>query len=67
MIQGGDQVAGKRELVTVIEPSDHRRLRLTVKEAAIATTDERGRMEFRPVDIDLALKALAEHYKRRTH
>lgn len=54
-----------RKLVTVTEPK--RRMRACHGEAVIITTDDRGRMEFQPLDLDLARKALDEHYRRRVH
>lgn len=63
MSHGGDADAGKRELVTVTQPV--RRMRVNRGEAAIVTTDDKGRMEFQPLDLDLARQALDEHYKRR--
>ena len=59
-------MASDDKLVTIIE-SGPRRMRASRGEAVVITTDDKGRMEFQPLDIDLARKALEDHYKRRTH
>lgn len=41
------------------------RMRTDRERAVVVTTDAKGRIVFRELDLDLAERALTEHYKRR--